>query len=372
MSALAPTLQAFFTERLIDQRAASPQTIAAYRDAVRLLVQFAERRTGRSPSQLEVSDLDAALIGAFLDHLERERGNSVATRNARLAAIRSLLRFAELRHPEHAETIARALAIPPKRAADPLVSFLEEAEVDALLAAPDRSTSAGRRDRALLLVAAQTGLRISELTGLRIGDVHLGSGAHVSCHGKGRKERSTPLSRASAAGKDPGALLPGLERIVCEPAPDRRGRGVGDAALDHQAMKLSAGEARERDAVGLGQLAGDGLDCRDFLRGENGAGVRTALCPRGRPAAPRRSVFATDRLPRGSSQAGGRSRRWSAHRRRRGQSSPVAPACGEAYSRPRGARAPAAPRPSARSGCASSPASTTGLRPASSNSSPDH
>ncbi|MEI8334892.1 MAG: tyrosine-type recombinase/integrase [Chloroflexota bacterium] len=199
MSALAPTLQAFFTDRLIRQRQASPQTIAAYRDTLRLLLTFAARSTGREPSKLDIADLDAPLIGAFLDHLEAERGNSVRTRNARLAAIRSLFRYAALRHPEHAESIGRVLAIPPKRFARSLVTFLTEQEVDALLAVADRTTWTGRRDHALLLLAVQTGLRVSELIGLRCADVHLGTGAHVSCRGKGRKDRITPLTRVTVA-----------------------------------------------------------------------------------------------------------------------------------------------------------------------------
>lgn len=199
MSALAPTLQAFFTDRLARQRQASPQTIAAYRDTWRLLLTFAAARTGTQPSMLDVADLDASLVGAFLDHLERDRGNSVRTRNARLAAIRSLFRYAALRHPEHAELIARVLAIQPKRFERSLVTFLTDQEVDALLAAPDRTTPTGRRDHALLLLAVQTGLRVSELIGLRRADVHLGTGAHVSCRGKGRKERITPLTGATVA-----------------------------------------------------------------------------------------------------------------------------------------------------------------------------
>lgn len=199
MSALAPTLQAFFTDRLIRQRQASPQTIAAYRDTLRLLLAFAADRTGTAPSRLDVAEIDAPLVGAFLDHLERDRGNGVRTRNARLAAIRSLFRYAALRHPEHAESIGRVLAIPPKRFARSLVTFLTDREVEALLAVPDRTTWTGRRDHALLLLAVQTGLRVSELIGLRCADVHLGTGAHVSCLGKGRKERITPLTRATVA-----------------------------------------------------------------------------------------------------------------------------------------------------------------------------
>ncbi len=198
MTSLAPLLEAFFTERLQRQRRASPHTIAAYRDAFRLLLGFAEKHIGKLPSTLLLADLDAPLVGAFLDHLERERGNSVRTRNARLAAIHSFFRFAAIREPAHAGLIQRVLAIPQKRFDRDLVTFLARGEVDALLAAPDTSTRLGRRDHALLLLAVQTGLRLAELTALRIEDLALGAGAHVRCHGKGRKERCTPLSRATA------------------------------------------------------------------------------------------------------------------------------------------------------------------------------
>lgn len=176
MSALAPTLQAFFTDRLIRQRDASTHTIAAYRDTWRLLLAFAANRTGRTPARLDIADLDAPLVAAFLDYLEHERGNSVRTRNARLSAIHSLFRYAALTHPEHADSIARVLAIPPKRFDQATISYLTEAEVDALLAAPDQSTWTGRRDHAMLLMAVTTGLRISELITLTAGDVHLGNG----------------------------------------------------------------------------------------------------------------------------------------------------------------------------------------------------
>jgi integrase/recombinase XerD len=195
MSALAPTMQAFFTERLQTQRRASPNTVAAYRDTFRLLLAFAHQRTGTAPSGLQLEDLDAALIGAFLEHLEQERHNSPRTRNARLAAVHSLFNYAALRHPEHAALIQRVLAIPPKRTDRQLVSFLTTPEIDAVLAAPDQATWVGRRDHALLLVAVQTGLRVSELTSLACDDVCLGSGAHLRCHGKGRKERITPLTK---------------------------------------------------------------------------------------------------------------------------------------------------------------------------------
>jgi site-specific recombinase XerD len=175
-------------------RHASDHTISAYRDTLRLLLGYATQRTGLAPSALDIADLDATLLGGFLDHLETERGNSVRTRNARLAAIHSLFRFAALAHPEHAASISRVLAIPPKRFDRALITYLTEPEVDALLASCDQTSWIGRRDHALLLLAVQTGLRISEFIGLTRADVHLGAGAHVACHGKGRKDRITPLT----------------------------------------------------------------------------------------------------------------------------------------------------------------------------------
>ena len=163
------------------------------------LLVFASERKGREPCKLEIDDLDAPLIGTFLDHLESHRKNGARTRNARLAAIRSPFRYAALRHPEHAAVIERVLAIPPKRFDRRLVTFLTETEMGALLAAPDRMTRTGRRDAALFALAVQTGLRASELIGLCGADVHLGSGAHVSCNGKGRKQRITPLTKGSVA-----------------------------------------------------------------------------------------------------------------------------------------------------------------------------
>jgi integrase/recombinase XerD len=198
MTSLAPLLEAFFSERLLRQRRASAHTLAAYRDAFRLLLGFAENHLGKAPSSLLLADVDAPLVGAFLDHLEQERGNSIRTRNARLAAIHSFFRFAAIREPAHAGLIQRVLAIPQKRFDRDLVAFLSTAEVDALLAAPDTTTRLGRRDHALLLLAVQTGLRLAELTGLRLEDLVLGASPHVRCHGKGRKERCTPLSRATA------------------------------------------------------------------------------------------------------------------------------------------------------------------------------
>lgn len=194
MSALAPALQAFFTDRLITQRNSSPQTIAAYRDTFKLLLGFAHERTGKQPFELDIDDLDAPLIGAFLTHLERDRGNSARTRNARLGAIHSFFRFAALEHPEHAHTIARVMAIPTKRHERSTVCYLDLAEITALLAAPDSGTWLGRRDRALLAVMIQTGVRVSELVGLRLRDVHLDTGRHIRVLGKGRKKRATPLT----------------------------------------------------------------------------------------------------------------------------------------------------------------------------------
>jgi site-specific recombinase XerD len=199
MSTLAPILQSFFTDRLHRQRQASIHTIGAYRDAIKLLVVHAANQTAKAPSNLDIADLDAPLIGAFLNHLEAGRNNSVRTRNARLAAVHALFRHAALHRPDDAAIIQRVLAIPPKRFDRRLVSYLTEEEITALLAAPDRGTWTGRRDHALLMLACQTGLRASELMHLTISDVHLGTGAHVSCLGKGRKQRITPLTTASVA-----------------------------------------------------------------------------------------------------------------------------------------------------------------------------
>lgn len=199
MTSFAPTMEAFFTERLGRQRQASPHTVASYRDALRLLVRFAHERTGIPPSRLDMADLDAALVGAFLDHLEHDRGCTVRTRNARLAAIHSLFKFAALEHPEHASLIMRVLDIPQKRFENNEVTFLDRDDVDALLSAPDRATRIGRRDHALLTLAVQTGLRVSEITGLTRQDLHLDTGAHVTCLGKGRKNRTTPLTRDTVA-----------------------------------------------------------------------------------------------------------------------------------------------------------------------------
>ena len=194
ISASFPSLlQSFFTDRLLRQQQASPHTVAAYRDCFRLLLQFAKERLDKMPSQLRIEDLDAPFITLFLDHLEGARKNSARTRNVRLGAIHSFFRYVATEEPAHALDCQRILAVPNKRHEQRQIDFLNREEIDALLAAPNLSTWMGRRDRALLLVAVQTGLRVSELIGLNCQDAVLGTGAHVRCLGKGRKQRCTPL-----------------------------------------------------------------------------------------------------------------------------------------------------------------------------------
>lgn len=192
-------LQAYFTNHLVGQRQASPHTIAAYRDTFRLLVGFAHERLKIAPSALQFDNVTAEFIMAFLTHVERDRKCGFRTRNARLAAIRSFFRYVSFQRPDRAESVRRILATPFKRGERPLISYLSTAEVNALLAVPDRRTWYGRRDHVLLQIAVQTGLRVSELTGLRWQDVHLGTGPHVRCVGKGRKERAIPLTKESVA-----------------------------------------------------------------------------------------------------------------------------------------------------------------------------
>src|SRR5512132_93213 len=192
-------LQSFFTTRLMAQRKVSPHTIASYRDTFRLLLQFSQKRLRKAPSQLRLEDLDASLIGAFLDDLENRRGNGARSRNLRLTAVRSFFRYAALETPGHAGIIQRVLAIPNQRQPRALVDFLTRPEIDALLAAPNRTIWLGRRDHAFLLTTVQTGLRLSEMTALRHEDISVGTGAHVHCHGKGRKERCTPLTKPTVS-----------------------------------------------------------------------------------------------------------------------------------------------------------------------------
>jgi site-specific recombinase XerD len=197
MTAVGPTLQSWFTDRLGRQRHASPCTVASYRDTLRLLLRFMQESTGKEPSSLDWDDLDDKAISEFLDHLESERNNGARTRNLRLTAIRSLFRYAALRHPEHAGVIQRVLAIPTKRFDKATVSFLSAEEAAALIDAPDLQRWEGRRDRAMLVLALQAGLRVSELIGLDCADVVLGTGGHVRCEGKGRRQRAVPLTNSA-------------------------------------------------------------------------------------------------------------------------------------------------------------------------------
>ena len=198
-ASLAPLLEQFFTQRLMQQRQASPHTISSYRDTFRQFLKFTQQRLHKAPSRLNFEDIDAPLIVAFLDDLEKRQGISVRSRNLRLTAIHSFFRYAAFEAPAYSGQIQRVLAIPSKRFTRTLVNFLTRPEVDALLAAPDQSTWSGRRDHAFLLVAVQTGLRLSEMTGLKREDLIVGAGAHVRVIGKGRKERCTPLAKSTRA-----------------------------------------------------------------------------------------------------------------------------------------------------------------------------
>jgi site-specific recombinase XerD len=196
---LAPLLQRFFTHRLMQQRQASPHTISSYRDSFRQFLKFVQQRLRKPPSRLTFEEIDAPLIVAFLDELEKRQGVSVRSRNLRLTAIHSFFRYAAFEAPAHSAQIQRVLAIPSKRFTRTLVQFLTRPEVDALLAASDQFTWSGRRDHAFLLVAVQTGLRLSEMTGLKREDLIVGAGAHLRVIGKGRKERCTPLAQSTLA-----------------------------------------------------------------------------------------------------------------------------------------------------------------------------
>lgn len=236
-------LQRFFTDRLCTQMEASRHTVAGYRDTFRLLVRFASARSGKPPTRLGIADLDADVIGDFLVHIETSRGNGARSRNTRLAAIRSFFRYVAMSEPEWLLHCQRILALPDKRYVKRSVTFLDDSEIAALLAAPDQSTWTGRRDHILLLVAIQTGLRASELTGLRCRDVVLGTGAHIRCLGKGRKERCTPLRRDTAK-----ALQSWLRERRGEDAqplfPSIRGDPLSRDALEHLVRKHCLTAAR--------------------------------------------------------------------------------------------------------------------------------
>jgi site-specific recombinase XerD len=236
MTLLGPSLQSHFTDHAHAQKGLSPNTVASYRDTWRLLIKHLTATTGLPADRLDLGMLDVDTVTAFLDHLETDRGNSVTTRNARLTAIRAVLAVTLPDHPEHADTLARVLALPARRRAPRVVQFLTTTETEALLAAPDTDTWTGRRDQALLTVAAQTGLRISELTALTTSDIHTGTGPHVTCTGKGRRYRATPLTAATI-----GVLNPYLDERRARPGvaafPGPGGQHLSRDALERRLAK---------------------------------------------------------------------------------------------------------------------------------------
>jgi integrase/recombinase XerD len=236
-------VQAFFTDRLLRQRKASPHTVAGYRDTFRLFLRFAAGRLGKVPSRLALEELDAPFIGEFLDHLEKERGVTARSRNTRLAAIHSFFQYVSFQEPARADQCRRILAIPSKRFERRLIEHLKPEEIDALLAAPDQATWIGRRDRALLMMAIQTGLRVSELIGLRRSDIILGGGAHVRCEGKGRKQRFTPLRPEAVE-----VLAQWLRECPAEPAtpafPSSRGGSLSRDAVERLVARHRRSAAR--------------------------------------------------------------------------------------------------------------------------------
>lgn len=242
MNTLAIALQQYFTSYAHAQRDLSPSTVAAYRDTWRMLIKYLTHILGVAADEVDFEALSAELVTGFLDHLEQVRGSSVATRNARLTAIRAVLTRAQLSYPEHAGT--QILAIPSKRHVKPILEFLDAAETSALLAAPARATWTGLRDHTLLALDIQTGLRVSELCSLTISDIHLGTGAHVTCTGKGRRYRATPLTHATTAIMtiylDHRATKPGTA-LFCGP----RGQHLSRDALEHRlAVHLAAARTR--------------------------------------------------------------------------------------------------------------------------------
>ena len=245
---LPALVQRFFTDRLCVQMEASRHTVAGYRDTFRLLLRYASARHGKPPVKLTIEDIDADLVADFLVHTETARGNSARSRNTRLAAIRSFFRYVAMSDPTWLLHCQRILAMPNKRYVKRAVTFLYGDEIAALLAAPDRTTWAGRRDHALLLLAVQTGLRASELVGLKCGDVVLGGGAHVRCMGKGRKERATPLRRETA--KLLEAWI-GTDKDESRPLfPSIRGERLSRDALEHLVRKHCLTAARACPSIG--------------------------------------------------------------------------------------------------------------------------
>jgi site-specific recombinase XerD len=236
MTDLAPTLQAWFTDRLTRQLQVSPRTIASYRDTLRLLLYFTHETTGKQPAELDWDDLNEMLISAFLEHLETDRGNATRTRNLRLTAIRSLFKYAALRHPEHASVIARVLSIPPKRHRKREITFLTADESRALIDAPDQARWEGRRDRTILVLMIQAGLRVSELIALNVGDIQLDTGAHVRCEGKGRKQRTVPLTTPAQA-------------VLAGWLDERRGRPTDPLFVTRTGRRLSRDAIEQRVTV---------------------------------------------------------------------------------------------------------------------------
>jgi len=236
---LAVYVQRFFSERLASQLRASPNTVASYRDAFRLLLRYASERLGQPPTDLRVEQIDADLVGEFLNFVEATRGNGARSRNTRLAAIRSFFRYVAVNEPQLLHHCGRVLAMPSKRHEKRTIDFLDREEIEAILAAPDLTTWVGRRDRALLMLALQTGLRVTEIIQLKIGVVALGAGAHVRCLGKGRKERATPLRRDCV--EVMRAWI--KERDACDDAPvfvSNRGGSLSRDAVERLVRKHAA------------------------------------------------------------------------------------------------------------------------------------
>lgn len=250
MNALATSLQTYFTTFAHTQRDLSANTISSYRDTWRMLLKYLSATLGVPADALDFDAVTATNVTGFLDHLEQERGNNAKTRNTRLTAIRSVLGRALPDHPEHAATITQALAIPPKRTTRPVIEFLTSDEVDALLASPDSTNWTGRRDHALLVMTVQTGLRISEICSLTYGDIHLGAGPYVACTGKGRRQRVTPLTKATVTTMTtylaerrtrPGAAL------FCSP----HGQPLSRDALEHRLAKHLTTAAITRPSIAV-------------------------------------------------------------------------------------------------------------------------
>lgn len=247
-----PTLlQRFFVDYLRQQRAVSPSTVAAYRDTFRLLLAFAQKTIGKTPTDLALADLDASLILAFLDDLERSRGNSVRSRNARLSAIRSFLKYAAHQDLTALAIIERNLAIPQKRHDKAVLGFLTRPEMEAIIAAPDVRTWAGQRDRALFTVLYNTGARVSEAIGLRVGDVILDVSPVAHLHGKGRKRRSVPLWKATAA-----VLRPWVRRLARSSEADFLFPNSTGGKLSRSSVTQRLGSAVDAAARQHPQLAG--------------------------------------------------------------------------------------------------------------------